>query len=215
MTVKKSSSVVVCLIMLVMIIILGCGCAAGEGNNVPEPAEAQAVYNAYLALLPSARGLFPGYYVYDIDKDGIPELLLTAEDGPDQGLEVYSYLDGNAYSAGILWGFSNGMPVPASFPDGNGIVLTQIARDYECIWVIAMDGTSMDGNVRTDGNSVYAEPLYSPVSVYYQNAEEGMGLSAGHPYRAETIAPFFEGSQLLGFNATADDGALKEVLGIK
>ena len=212
MTVKSFFSALVCLVMFMALCSVS---AFGEGNDIPDPAEAQAIYNAYLALLPSAAGVFSGYYIYDIDKDGIPELLLTAEDGPNRGLEVYSYLEDNAYSAGILWGFSNGIPIPASYPDGNGIVLTQIARDYECIWVIAKNGTAMDGNVRTDGNSVYAEPLHSPVSAYYRNAEEGVGTSAGSPFRAETLAPYFEGSQLLGFNAPADDGALKEALGMK
>ena len=187
-------------------------------ENTPEPtpetADVQKICDAYLALLSESRGDMPGYYIYDIDKDGIPELLLTAEDGPDRGLEVWSYLDGAAYSAGILWGFSNGMPIPASYPNGNGIVLTEVARDYECIWVISKEGTAMSGDVRNASNSVYEEPLYNTESVYYRNAEEGMGVSVGHPYRTETIAPFFEGSQLLGFNSTEDSAALKEALGL-
>lgn len=200
--------------------------AAEEEPPLPEPtpteepavetdtADPQAIYDAYLELLPNARGVFPGYYIYDIDKDGIPELLLTAEDGPNQGLEVISYEDGHAYSAGTLWGFANGMPIPASYPDGNGIVLTEIARDYECIWVIAKEDGRMTGDVRMADNSVYEEPLYDPVSVYYQNAEEEIGVSVGHPYRGETAAPFFDGSQLLGFNSVSDDAALKEALGL-
>lgn len=179
-----------------------------------EAADPQAIYAAYLALLPNARGAFPGYYIYDIDKDGIPELLLTAEDGPNQGVEVFSYAEGQAYSAGVLWGFSNGVPIPASYPDGNGIVLTEIARDYECIWVISLEDGRMTGDVRTAANSVYEEPLYDPVSAYYRNAKEDLGGSVGHPYRAETEAPFFDGSQLLGLNSVSDDTALREALGI-
>lgn len=185
-----------------------------EPSAGTEAADPQAIYAAYLGLLPNARGAFPGYYIYDIDKDGIPELLLTTDDGPNQGLEVFSYKEGQAYSAGVLWGFSNGVPIPASYPEGNGIVLTEIARDYECVWVIPMEDGRMTGDVRTSANSVYEEPLYDPVSVYYQNAEEDFGSSVGHPYRTETEEPFFDGSQLLGLNSVSDDTALREALGI-
>lgn len=182
--------------------------------NEPQTPDAQAIHGAYQELLPTAEGDFPGYYVYDIDKDGVPELLLTDTDGPNQGLAVHSFGDDGAYYAGTLWGFSNGMPIPASYPDGNGVVLTEIARDYECIWVISKDGTSMTGDVRTAQNSVYEQPLYDITSTYYQNSEDAFGVSVGHQYRTETLAPFFEGSQLLGFNAVSDDTALREALGL-
>lgn len=72
----------------------------------------------------------------------------------------------------------------------------------------------MSGDVRTSQNSVYEEPLYTDVSTYYQNAETDLFVSTGHPFRTETLSPFFEGSQLLGFNSISDDTALKEALGL-
>ena len=136
------------------------------------------------------------------------------QDGPDQGLEVWTWSaeEGRAFSAGILWGFANGMPIPASCPEGNGIVLTQIARDYECIWLITKEGMAMSGDRRTDANSLYAEPLYTPRSNYYQNSEEGYGVSVGHQYRSVTVDPYYEDSRLLGFNAPSDFTALAEAI---
>ena len=95
---------------------------------------AQAIHDAYVAKAPSAQGdVGRGYYIYDIDKDGIPELLLTYEEGNTRGLAVYTYVDGSVEECGVMWGFAHGLPFPASYPEGNGIVLEECARGYQCI----------------------------------------------------------------------------------
>ena len=87
---------------------------------------AQAIHDAYVAKAPSAQGdVGRGYYIYDIDKDGIPELLLTYEEGTNRGLAVYTYVDGAVAECGVMWGFAHGLPFPASYPEGNGIVLEE------------------------------------------------------------------------------------------
>ena len=194
-----------------------------EEEAAADAVDPMDVYRVYLALLPNAEGdPDPGYYIYDIDKNGIPELLLTVEDpyseyaGITQGLEVWYYDQGTAKSAGIMWGFAHGRPAPASLPDCNGVVFWQAARNYECIWTASLeeDGTVLSENGRTDENSVYIAEITGIQSDYYDNAYLSVGEYDGHPYRAVTESPFFEGSELLGFSRPTDDTALKEALGL-
>ncbi|MBR3244144.1 MAG: hypothetical protein IKG70_05185 [Lachnospiraceae bacterium] len=198
--------------------------ASAHSEWFPGPAEADNsfpddILSAYRELLASDQVKASGYYVYDIDKDGIPEVLLAVEETEGSmvvsvGLEVWSFEKGSVYSAGVLWGFARGLPTPASYPDGNGIVLTEVARDYECVWVIQKDGHTMTDNYQNEANSVYSQTLNGQPGIYYTNVDDDPFRSVGHPYRAETAAPFYEGSQLLGFNSISDDSALKEALGL-
>lgn len=78
---------------------------------------AQAIHDAYVAKASSAQGdVGRGYYIYDIDKDGVPELLLTHEEGTNRGLAVFTYIDGAVTECGVMWGFAHGLPFPASYP---------------------------------------------------------------------------------------------------
>ena len=175
---------------------------------------AQAIHDAYVAKAPSAQGdVGRGYYIYDIDKDGIPELLLTYEEGNTRGLAVYTYVDGSVEECGVMWGFAHGLPFPASYPEGNGIVLEECARGYQCIWLISKNGTAMSDTINSDSANVFTEELRTAWPTYYTDIEDDFGYYYNHQYRA-VLSPYFEGSEALSLCDPADDTAIREALGM-
>ena len=142
---------------------------------------AQAIHDAYVAKATSAQGdVGRGYYIYDIDKDGIPELLLTYEEGMDRGLAVFTYVDGAVAECGVMWGFAHGLPFPASYPEGNGIVLEECARGDQCIWLISKNGTSMSDTINSDSTTLFTEELRTAWPTYYTDIEDDFGYYYNH-----------------------------------
>ena len=175
---------------------------------------AQAIHDAYVAKATSAQGdVGRGYYIYDIDKDGIPELLLTYEEGMDRGLAVFTYVDGAVAECGVMWGFAHGLPFPASYPEGNGIVLEECARGDQCIWLISKNGTSMSDTINSDSTTLFTEELRTAWPTYYTDIEDDFGYYYNHQYRA-VISPYFDGSEALSLCDPADDTAIREALGM-
>ncbi len=175
---------------------------------------AQAIHDAYVAKAPSAQGdVGRGYYIYDIDKDGVPELLLTYEEGTNRGLAVYTYADGAVAECGVMWGFAHGLPFPASYPEGNGIVLEECARGYQCIWLISKNGTAMSDTINSDSANLFTEELRTAWPTYYTDIEDDFGYYYNHQYRA-VLSPYFEGSEALSLCDPADDTAIREALGM-
>ena len=175
---------------------------------------AQAIHDAYVAKAPSAQGdVGRGYYIYDIDKDGVPELLLTYEEGTNRGLAVYTYVDGSVEECGVMWGFAHGLPFPASYPEGNGIVLEECARGYQCIWLISKNGTAMSDTINSDSANLFTEELRTAWPTYYTDIEDDFGYYYNHQYRA-VLSPYFEGSEALSLCDPADDTAIREALGM-
>ena len=176
---------------------------------------AQAIHDAYVAKATSAQGdVGRGYYIYDIDKDGIPELLLTYEEGMDRGLAVFTYVDGAVAECGVMWGFAHGLPFPASYPEGNGIVLEECARGDQCIWLISKNGTSMSDTINSDSTTLFTEELRTAWPTYYTDIEDDFVYYYNHQYRA-VLSPYFEGSEALSLCDPADDTAIREALGMK
>ncbi len=175
---------------------------------------AQAIHDAYVAKASSAQGdVGRGYYIYDIDKDGVPELLLTHEEGTNRGLAVFTYIDGAVTECGVMWGFAHGLPFPASYPEGNGIVLEECARGYQCIWLISKDGTAMSDTINSDSANLFTEELRTAWPTYYTDIEDDFGYYYNHQYRA-VLSPYFEGSEALCLCDPADDTAIREALGM-
>ena len=175
---------------------------------------AQAIHDAYVAKAPSAQGdVGRGYYIYDIDKDGVPELLLTHEEGTNRGLAVFTYVDGAVAECGVMWGFAHGLPFPASYPEGNGIVLEECARGYQCIWLISKNGTAMSDTINSDSANLFTEELRTAWPTYYTDIEDDFGYYYNHQYRTVLI-PYFEGSEALSLCDPADDTAIREALGM-
>ncbi len=175
---------------------------------------AQAIHDAYVAKAPSAQGdVGRGYYIYDIDKDGVPELLLTHEEGTNRGLAVFTYIDGAVTECGVMWGFAHGLPFPASYPEGNGIVLEECARGYQCIWLISKDGTAMSDTINSDSANLFTEELRTAWPTYYTDIEDDFGYYYNHQYRA-VLNPYFEGTEALSLCDPADDTAIREALGM-
>ncbi|MBQ3406587.1 MAG: hypothetical protein IJH11_05050 [Lachnospiraceae bacterium] len=175
---------------------------------------AQAIRDASVANAPSAQGdVGRGYYIYDIDKDGVPELLLTHEEGTNRGLAVFTYVDGAVAECGVMWGFAHGLPFPASYPEGNGIVLEECARGYQCIWLISKNGTAMSDTINSDSANLFTEELRTAWPTYYTDIEDDFGYYYNHQYRT-VLSPYFEGSEALSLCDPADDTAIREALGM-
>jgi len=115
---------------------------------------------------------------------------------------------------GVMWGFAHGLPFPASYPEGNGIVLEECARGYQCIWLISKDGTAMSDTINSDSANLFTEELRTAWPTYYTDIEDDFGYYYNHQYRA-VLSPYFEESEALSLCDPADDTAIREALGMK
>ena len=131
----------------------------------------------------------------------------------DRGLAVFTYIDGAVAECGVMWGFAHGLPFPASYPEGNGIVLEECARGYQCIWLISKNGTAMSDTINSDSANLFTEELRTAWPTYYTDIEDDFGYYYNHQYRA-VLSPYFEGSEALSLCDPADDTAIREALGM-
>jgi hypothetical protein len=75
------------------------------------------------STIPGSYPLSPVFYLYDIDKDGIPELLLLTDDGAfnDERMEVYTFRDGEVKLLGELEFYQFGAIFGSADPAENAL----------------------------------------------------------------------------------------------
>ena len=157
------------------------------------------------------------YSIYDIDKDGYPELFFY-ENHPQEResfCDIYSY-SGDEFKLIERThgpGFWHVLPIYASYPNGNGIVEYGAVKGYEFVDVHTLN----DGILNTEevyysreGAKYY---LDSSDQTYYESQYNN---PINHQYyQSETSSPYFEGSYLLGSNAKDNFTAVYEAFGVE
>jgi len=101
--------------------------------NLPEPGDWEAAYIEFLRgvetygyverdyFVPGSFGVTPAFYMYDIDNDGIPELILITDDGDWEfsSCDIFTYA-GNVVSmlGSIEWDWFGSIGAPDNLNEG-------------------------------------------------------------------------------------------------
>lgn len=152
------------------------------------------------------------YSIYDIDKDGYPELFFYESHAQERDAfcDIYYYRSGNFELLERTHGpgFWHVWPTYASYPNGNGMVEYGAVKGYEFVNVQTLN----DGMLNTE------EVYYSKEGAKYYLDSGDQAYYESHNnnpinhqyYQSETSCPYFEGSYLLGRSAMNDYTALNE-----
>ena len=161
------------------------------------------------------------YKIYDIDKDGYPELFFSELHYQEREAftDIYTYSDGEFTLLDrthdfIFW---QAFPTYASYPNGNGIVQYAMGRGKEIVSVEWWD----EGENRSE--TVYSTNFLQDHihrdQIYYRDicddAYENETEINHQFYQSETSCPYFEGSYLLGLSAKDNFTAVYEAFGVE
>ena len=162
---------------------------------------------------------YQNYIIYDIDKDGYPELLIlvTIPEERRSVYEIYSYKSGSfEYQTQC----KNCLPhIPAayaSYPNGNGMIAHFSFRGAEGVTLLSLNGHEMvDESLYLEKTEVH------PTQYYLDEYDQIYADSYGHKnylnhqfYVGEATSPYCDGSYLLGQSAMDDFTAVYEAFGV-
>lgn len=161
---------------------------------------------------------FQNYIIYDIDKDGYPELLILVGIPEERRsvYEIYSYKSGRfEFQTQCQNCMPHGPAAYASYPDGNGMIAHFSFRGAEGVILLSLNGYEM-----------VKEPLYTeklenhPTQYYldeYDNYYQDSYLHNNYInhqfYVGENASPYYDGSYLLGQSAMDNFTAVYEAFG--
>lgn len=127
------------------------------------------------------------YGLYDIDKDNVPELLVTTGTcEADYQTDIYKYENGSAKHAGIIY---SGHTQFYTYPDGNGIIQHYAHMGYASALLFKLEG----GEIKEEEKSLFDDNLneraeididaeYIPVSSVVPDTEPIMFYSCKYVY---------------------------------
>lgn len=154
------------------------------------------------------------YLIYDIDKDGYPELMIRKflVGMRKYWYSVFKYEEGEFEFTDIIH-IPYGEASYASYPDGNGLVETMRFRGYEDVGKITLFEDKIEKEL------IYVVDEKESANYYPEKYEEGFtdGLFdksfINHQYYlGESYYPYYEDSYLLGHSAMDDFTAVYEAL---
>lgn len=161
---------------------------------------------------------FQNYIIYDIDKDGYPELLILVGIPEERRsvYEIYSYKSGRfEFQTQCKNCLPHGPAAYASYPDGNGMIAHFSFKGAEGVFLLSLSG-----------HEIVDEPLYSeklenhPTQYYLDEYDQYYQDSYNHNnyinhqfYVGENASPYYDGSYLLGQSAMDDFTAVYEAFG--
>lgn len=189
------------------------GIAAGQIKLRSAFAEAIEDYKYFI------RSKNNSYKIYDIDKDGYPELFFSELHYQEREAftDIYIYSDGEFTHLDRTYDFIfwQAFPKYASYPNGNGIVQYARGRGKETVsvekWV---DGVNRsDTAYQTD----FIQDHIDRDQMYYKDVnDDAYETEINHQfYQSETSCPYFEGSYLLGLSAKDNFTAVYEAFGVE
>jgi len=163
---------------------------------------------------------FQNYIIYDIDKDGYPELLILVGIPEERRsvYEIYSYKSGRfEFQTQCKNCLPHGPAAYASYPDGNGMIAHFSFKGAEGVFLLSLSG-----------HEIVDEPLYSeklenhPTQYYLDEYDQYYQDSYNHNnyinhqfYVGENASPYYDGSYLLGQSAMDDFTAVYEAFGVE
>ena len=159
------------------------------------------------------------YKIYDIDKDGYPELFFSELHYQEREAftDIYTYSDGEFTYLDRTYDFIfwQAFPKYASYPNGNGIVQYARGRGKETVsvekWV---DGVNSSDTVYSTD---FLQDHIERDQTYYRDVnDDAYETEINHQfYQSETSCPYFEGSYLLGLSAKDNFTAVYEAFGVE
>lgn len=161
------------------------------------------------------------YFVYDIDKDGNPEIMIERMhiDERRSLYDLYTY-DGEEFSyIDVIESlYPHHAGEYASYPAGKGMVFSYGFRGIEIVGIIKLNNGKLEAeyvyeeNVESDQNWRYYLDKYDQI---YQDSINYKTYINHQYYQSETSKPYFEGSYLLGQSSMDNFTALYEAFGVK
>lgn len=161
-----------------------------------------------------------GYYlIYDVDKDGFPELMINRMIPEERTsvYDVYTYKNGEfTFLLTPRNGYNHGPSTYASYPNGNGIVehvrfkgkeyvavetWREGAYDSETVWMAEIEDT--EGYYNDEYDQVYSD------------SANGFSYYNHQYYQGDDYNPYFEGSFLLGQSSMDNFTAVYEAFGVQ
>lgn len=188
----------------------------GETNTSEQDSGTADLIEKYKNFIQSKNN---SYRIYDIDKDGFPELFFSEMHYEDREAfcDIYTYKEGEFILLDRTYGFIfwQEFPIYASYPNGNGIVQYDWGKGREIVTVETWnEGVNESETVYfTD----YLKDNTKEEQVYYKDTnDEAYETEINHQfYQSGTSNPFFEGSNLLAYNAMDNYTALYEAFGVE
>ena len=187
-------------------------------NVYPAPKEMLSIdkrelIDEYISFIQSQTNAL-SYSIYDIDKDGYPEVFIEVHGDRSLDYNIYSYREGRFIFAGYLDSGWHSLPVLASYPEGNGVLSHFYYKGREIVQL----STWKDGVYNEE--VLYVE---QGTSLYYGGeSDKAFDDSMNHEsfinhqfYQSENTVPFVEGSCLLGHSAVDNFTAVYEAFEIK
>ena len=124
------------------------------------------ITNAYYELIKKANIEYDHsvYSLYDIDKDGTPELIIDdGESHNKRKATFYTYNNGSYYMGELQLGSIQ----LCEYPDGNGFVEWRAAKNYESLSLEQYINGEFAESVLVEGNSVVPPEEYrDPEEIY-------------------------------------------------
>ena len=163
---------------------------------------------------------YQNYIIYDIDKDGYPELLIltTIPEERRSVYEIYSYKSGSfEFKTQCKNCLPHGPAAYASYPNGNGMIAHYSFRGAEGVILLSLNGYEMQEE------QLYLERIEEhPTQFYLDEYDPIYADSYNHNnylnhqfYVGEAASPYCDGSYMLGQSAMDDFTAVYEAFGVK
>ena len=177
-----------------------------------EGSENQDIIEQYITFISSQTGT--DYLIYDIDKDGYPEIMIQ------KGIRslraacysIYRYSEGEFEFFDLIHRpYRNGPAVYASYPDGNGMVENWRFRGKEAVGIITICEDKIEKEypyVMNESDSIRYYP--EKYDQRFDDSESFKSFINHQYYFGESYCPYYEGSYLLAQSAMDDFTAVYE-----
>lgn len=194
--------------------------SAESGGIAVGQIKLKSVYEKAIADYKSfIRSKNNSYKIYDIDKDGYPELFFSELHYQEREAftDIYTYSDGEFTYLDRTYDFIfwQAFPIYASYPNGNGIVQYARGRGKETVSVEKWeDGVNQSDTVYNTNDLV--DHIIREQTYYKDVNDDAYETEINHQfYQSETSCPYFEGSYLLGLSAKDNFTAVYEAFGVE
>ena len=146
------------IVLSFILLIFTTGCGVTDNNT---RSDYRSAYINFLEAINEAgvdeRGTeICSYYMYDIDKDKTPELLVEyGIYGSEKHVWVYTYVEGEVQCIDVIPTVHSSL---YAYPDGNGILECWTYGGGEEIYLYSLNDSKLTSEVLYSGTTVYENP---------------------------------------------------------
>ncbi|MBP3900909.1 MAG: zinc-ribbon domain-containing protein [Blautia sp.] len=192
--------------------------AAGTESTVSPANVDSSLREAYVRMLAESGGALD-YFVYDIDKDGYPELFLEYAESPDSHryrthCVVYTHKNGVSTNVGQISGIGPTVPELCSAPGMNAVLNHSVVRGYEQVWSYSLENNQLVENKLyvSELNEPQKYYFYEPLGDFNTDVFNASSFAYTGQYFYDFTSPYMEGSLMLQRSRIDDYRALDEAL---